>query len=157
MCVCVCVCYQVIQQQPVTAACDVFSYSVVLWELLTHEVPYKGLEGLQVAWLVVAKGERLTIPSTCPPVFASLMTKCWHQDPLLRPSFKEILSELDNILENGERAPLPPPPSPPPSPPPHLPPSPPCLTVRVSLCLCRDCAGGNGPLPQPEVQVEGRD
>ena len=30
---------------------------MVLWELLTHEVPFKGLEGLQVAWLVVAKGE----------------------------------------------------------------------------------------------------
>ena len=48
---------QVIQQLPVTSACDVFSYSVVLWELLTHEVPFKSLEGLQVAWLVVAKGE----------------------------------------------------------------------------------------------------
>lgn len=48
---------QVIQQQPVTAACDVFSYSVVLWEILTCEVPFKGVEGLQVAWLVVAKGE----------------------------------------------------------------------------------------------------
>ena len=48
---------QVIQQLPITASCDVFSYSVVLWELLTNEVPFKGLEGLQVAWLVVAKGE----------------------------------------------------------------------------------------------------
>ena len=46
-----------IQQLPLTPASDVFSYSVVLWELLTHEVPFKGLEGLQVAWLVVAKGE----------------------------------------------------------------------------------------------------
>ena len=40
-----------------TTSCDVYSYSVVLWELLTHEVPFKGLEGLQVAWLVVAKEE----------------------------------------------------------------------------------------------------
>lgn len=29
----------------------------VLWELLTHEVPYRGIEGFQVAWLVVEKGE----------------------------------------------------------------------------------------------------
>ena len=49
--------YQVIQQLPSTTACDVFSYSVLLWELLTQEVPFKGLEGLQVAWLVVAKEE----------------------------------------------------------------------------------------------------
>ena len=49
--------HQVIQGLPVTTSCDVYSYSVVLWELLTHEVPFKGLEGLQVAWLVVAKEE----------------------------------------------------------------------------------------------------
>ncbi len=48
---------QVIQGLPITTACDVYSYSVVLWELLTHEVPFKGLEGMQVAWLVVAKEE----------------------------------------------------------------------------------------------------
>ena len=35
----------------------------VLWEMLTREVPFKGLEGLQVAWLVVEKNEvRLRFP-----------------------------------------------------------------------------------------------
>ena len=29
----------------------------VLWELLTHEVPFNGIDGFQVAWLVVEKGE----------------------------------------------------------------------------------------------------
>ena len=29
----------------------------VLWELLTHEIPFRGIEGFQVAWLVVEKGE----------------------------------------------------------------------------------------------------
>lgn len=29
----------------------------VLWEMLTREVPFKGFEGLQVAWLVVEKQE----------------------------------------------------------------------------------------------------
>ena len=29
----------------------------VLWELLTHEVPFRGIEGFQVAWLVVERGE----------------------------------------------------------------------------------------------------
>jgi len=91
---------EVIQQLPITPACDVFSYSVVLWELLTHEVPFRGLESLQVAWLVVAKGERLTIPSSCPPPFANLMRKCWAAEPKDRPTFKQILDSLEIMLND---------------------------------------------------------
>lgn len=29
----------------------------VLWELLTHEVPFKGIEGFQIAWMVVENGK----------------------------------------------------------------------------------------------------
>jgi sterile alpha motif and leucine zipper-containing kinase AZK len=92
---------EVIQQLPVSPACDVFSYSIVLWELLTREVPFKGLEGLQVAWLVVSKDERLTIPKSCPPLFADLMRKCWLTEPKDRLNFKQILDRLQNMLENG--------------------------------------------------------
>lgn len=48
---------EIIQQLPATPACDVYSYSIVLWELLTDEIPFAGLEGMQVAWLVVAKNQ----------------------------------------------------------------------------------------------------
>ncbi|XP_015903763.1 mitogen-activated protein kinase kinase kinase 20 isoform X2 [Parasteatoda tepidariorum] len=85
---------EVIQCLPVSESCDVWSYGVVLWELLTHEVPFKGIEGFQVAWAVVEKEERLTIPKCCPPRFAELMTACWRTDPKERPSFSEILKVL---------------------------------------------------------------
>jgi serine/threonine protein kinase len=41
----------------VSESCDMWSYGVVLWELLTREVPFKGFEGFQVCWLVIEKGE----------------------------------------------------------------------------------------------------
>ncbi|XP_048755168.2 mitogen-activated protein kinase kinase kinase 20-like [Ostrea edulis] len=91
---------EVIQSQPVSDSCDAWSYGVVLWELLTHEVPYRGIEGFQVAWLVVEKGERLTIPSTCPPCFAKLMRQCWNTDPKYRPNFKDILLTLHSMLSD---------------------------------------------------------
>ncbi|XP_062972449.1 mitogen-activated protein kinase kinase kinase 20 isoform X1 [Elgaria multicarinata webbii] len=92
---------EVIQSLPVSETCDTYSYGVVLWEMLTREVPFKGLEGLQVAWLVVEKNERLTIPSSCPGSFAELMLQCWEADPKKRPSFKQIISILDSMSNDS--------------------------------------------------------
>ncbi|XP_077010281.1 mitogen-activated protein kinase kinase kinase 20 isoform X2 [Tamandua tetradactyla] len=91
---------EVIQSLPVSETCDTYSYGVVLWEMLTREVPFKGLEGLQVAWLVVEKNERLTIPSSCPRSFAELLHQCWEADAKKRPSFKQIISILDSMLND---------------------------------------------------------
>lgn len=93
---------EVIQSLPVSETCDTFSYGVVLWEMLTREIPFKGLEGLQVAWLVVEKNERLTIPSGCPVSFAELMRSCWATGPKARPLFKEILSTLESMSRDSQ-------------------------------------------------------
>ncbi|XP_077392169.1 mitogen-activated protein kinase kinase kinase 20 isoform X5 [Festucalex cinctus] len=93
---------EVIQSLPVSETCDTFSYAVVLWEMLTREVPFKGLEGLQVAWLVVEKEERLTVPSGCPASFAELMRDCWMTDPKGRPTFKQILSTLEAMANDSQ-------------------------------------------------------
>jgi sterile alpha motif and leucine zipper-containing kinase AZK len=93
---------EIIQGLPVSEKCDSFSYGVMLWELLTQEVPFKGLEGIQVAWLVVAKNERLTIPSSCPPQFSQLMERCWLAEPKERVNFREILDELQTMIKDGK-------------------------------------------------------
>ncbi|XP_056390786.1 mitogen-activated protein kinase kinase kinase 20 isoform X2 [Hyla sarda] len=93
---------EVIQSLPVSETCDTYSYGVVLWEMLTREVPFKGLEGLQVAWLVVEKNERLTIPSCCPRSFAELMRHCWEADAKKRPSFKQIISSLESMSNDSK-------------------------------------------------------
>ncbi|XP_062389811.1 mitogen-activated protein kinase kinase kinase 20 isoform X1 [Sardina pilchardus] len=93
---------EVIQSLPVCETCDTYSYGVVLWEMLTREIPFKGLEGLQVAWLVVEKNERLTIPSSCPASFARLMRSCWKTDPKERPVFKHILLTLEAMWNDSQ-------------------------------------------------------
>ncbi|XP_077978736.1 mitogen-activated protein kinase kinase kinase 20-like [Glandiceps talaboti] len=93
---------EVIQSLPVSETADTFSYGVVLWELLTREVPFKGLEGIQVAWIVVDKNERLTVPTSCPRLFADLMQQCWDEDAKKRPSFPEILARLEQMLDDSE-------------------------------------------------------
>lgn len=93
---------EVIQSLPVSETCDTYSYGVVLWEMLTREIPFKGLEGLQVAWLVVEKNERLTIPSSCPASFACLMRSCWATEPKDRPLFRHILSTLETMWSDTQ-------------------------------------------------------
>lgn len=54
-----------------------FSYGVLLWELLTGEVPFRGIDGLAVAYGVAMNKLALPIPSTCPEPFAKLMEGKW--------------------------------------------------------------------------------
>lgn len=90
---------EVIRSSLFSKGSDIWSYGVLLWELLTGEVPYRGIDGLAVAYGVAVNKLTLPIPSTCPEPFAKLMKECWEQDPHIRPSFALILKQLTAIEE----------------------------------------------------------
>uniref|UniRef100_G3U5L5 Mitogen-activated protein kinase kinase kinase n=1 Tax=Loxodonta africana TaxID=9785 RepID=G3U5L5_LOXAF len=92
---------EVIRASMFSKGSDVWSYGVLLWELLTGEVPFRGIDGLAVAYGVAMNKLALPIPSTCPEPFARLMEDCWNPDPHSRPSFTNILDQLTTIEESG--------------------------------------------------------
>ncbi|XP_009109275.3 serine/threonine-protein kinase STY17 [Brassica rapa] len=89
---------EVIEHKPYDHRADVFSYAIVLWELLTGELPYSYLTPLQAAVGVVQKGLRPKIPKQTHPRLTELLEKCWQQDPAQRPDFAEIKEMVTQLL-----------------------------------------------------------
>eukprot|EP00741_Cyanophora_paradoxa_P023728 tig00021616_g22919.t1 len=85
---------EVLNNQRYSEKADVFSFGIVLYELITRKLPYEGLDGMQAALGVLHRGLRPDIPPSTSPVLAKLMRSCWAQDPRERPAFEQILQTL---------------------------------------------------------------
>ncbi|KDP25076.1 hypothetical protein JCGZ_22611 [Jatropha curcas] len=73
---------------------DVFSFGIVLWEILTGDEPYANMHYGAIIGGIVNNTLRPTIPSFCDPEWKRLMEQCWAPNPAVRPSFSEIAGRL---------------------------------------------------------------
>ncbi|KAF7218865.1 mitogen-activated protein kinase kinase kinase 10 [Nothobranchius furzeri] len=92
---------EVIKHSLFSKSSDVWSFGVLLWELLTGEVPYREIDALAVAYGVAMNKLTLPIPSTCPEPFAQLLGECWSPNPHSRPPFTNILRRLQAIEQSS--------------------------------------------------------
>ncbi|KAG8093650.1 hypothetical protein GUJ93_ZPchr0012g21214 [Zizania palustris] len=88
---------EVINHQPYDNKADVFSFAIVLWELITSKIPYNTMTPLQAA-VGVRQGLRPGLPENAHPKLLDLMQRCWETIPSNRPAFPDILSELEDLL-----------------------------------------------------------
>eukprot|EP01117_Protostelium_nocturnum_P002699 TRINITY_DN1353_c0_g1_i1.p1 TRINITY_DN1353_c0_g1~~TRINITY_DN1353_c0_g1_i1.p1 ORF type:complete len:663 (-),score=165.35 TRINITY_DN1353_c0_g1_i1:43-2031(-) len=74
---------------------DVFSFAIILWEIAMRAHPWPELKfGSQFAEKYIA-GERPSIPIH--NVWRNIIEKCWDKDPLIRPSFKDVFSDVERL------------------------------------------------------------
>lgn len=83
-----------------TSASDVWSYGIVLWEVMSYgERPYWEMSNQDVI-KAVDEGYRLPPPMDCPAALYQLMLDCWQKDRNDRPKFEQIVSILDKLIRN---------------------------------------------------------
>lgn len=93
---------EVIKGELSNEKCDVFSFGVILWELVTLQQPWRQLNPSQVVAAVGFMGKRLEIPRHVNPQVAALIELCWSTEPRRRPSFSYIMKCLQQIIANAK-------------------------------------------------------
>jgi serine/threonine protein kinase len=79
---------------------DVYSFAVVMFEVLTRNTPYRGLKQEEIRTQVVNFGLRPNVElvsQECPKTLRSLMVLCWSENPDDRPCFEKIADILDTV------------------------------------------------------------
>ncbi|KFM09330.1 Integrin-linked protein kinase, partial [Aptenodytes forsteri] len=78
---------------------DMWSFAVLLWELVTREVPFADLSNMEIGMKVALEGLRPTIPPGISPHICKLMKICMNEDPAKRPKFDMIVPILEKMQE----------------------------------------------------------
>uniref|UniRef100_A0AAX7SM77 Fibroblast growth factor receptor n=1 Tax=Astatotilapia calliptera TaxID=8154 RepID=A0AAX7SM77_ASTCA len=77
---------------------DVWSFGVLLWEIFTlGGSPYPGVP-VEELFKLLKEGHRMDKPSTCTHELYMMMRDCWHAVPSQRPTFKQLVEDLDRAL-----------------------------------------------------------
>ncbi|KAF3338020.1 Serine/threonine-protein kinase HT1 [Carex littledalei] len=76
---------------------DVYSFAIVLWELLHNRLPFEGMSNLQAAYAAAFKNVRPSADEL-PDELSHILTSCWKEDPNDRPNFSQIVQMLLQYL-----------------------------------------------------------
>jgi serine/threonine protein kinase len=86
-----------------TPALDMYSYGMVLWEIVSRKIPFAEQPDDLIVVSAVKSGEREEIPANCPPVWQAIIKECWQQEPSCRPSAATVLERLKQACPKSSR------------------------------------------------------
>ena len=81
---------ELIRHEKCSQKVDIWSFGIILWELLTRQIPYNNWGQSQVMWEVGNNRISTPIPSNCPTQIGAILTSCIDFDAEKRPTFEDI-------------------------------------------------------------------
>lgn len=89
---------EAIKYRKFSSASDVWSYGILLWEIMSFaNRPYGDWDNFRVM-REVDEGFRLSAPMNCPKAVHDLMLQCWSENRSMRPSFVDITLTIDKWI-----------------------------------------------------------
>ena len=85
---------EVLENRPYSLEADVYSFGIVMWEILARQPPFADYSHHKIMYNVINYKERPPlnkIPSDCPDGLPMIMRACWEQDPKKRPNFGDVI------------------------------------------------------------------
>jgi len=73
---------------------DIYSLGTVLWEIYSHEIPFKDYKIDYQLMMARSRGEKLTITQNTPNMMSKQISACWEITPNSRPTTQKILVDL---------------------------------------------------------------
>ena len=70
---------EVIRHEIYGKPCDVYSFAIMAWEMLTYRIPFDNMMPVEAAFAVAREAKRPPIPSSCPSPVSQMLTACWSQ------------------------------------------------------------------------------
>jgi serine/threonine protein kinase len=84
---------EILNGEHYSAAVDVYSFGVLIYEMVNHKAPWKNdkLTPVQLMMRVAINKQRPPIPETCDKDIEQLIRCCWDHDALKRPTAENII------------------------------------------------------------------
>ena len=79
-------------------ASDMWSFAVILWELMTKQVPFGQMNPMEVGMKIALEDMRVSISPALSPHVSRLIRICMNEEPAKRPSFEQIIPILDKMV-----------------------------------------------------------
>jgi serine/threonine protein kinase len=89
---------EILGHQDYTEKADVYSFAIMLWALVVGKEPYSDFKNSWDIARFVTAGKRLDVPKNAGALMIHLITACWAHNPDERPSFDEIVQELQSYV-----------------------------------------------------------